>query len=397
MLTNQNVFIENLGMNLSDVDFKHASFMEQALQLARRGLYTTMPNPRVGCVLVKDDIVIGQGWHEIAGSGHAEVNALANTKQSAQGATAYVTLEPCSHFGKTPPCCDLLIKAGVATVVVAMIDPNPAVAGDGIKRLEAAGISVITGVLSEAARKINPGFVKRMEVGLPYIRCKMAMSLDARTSMASGESQWITGSEAREKVQRLRAQSCAVVTGIGSILQDDSSLTVRESELGDLEGEASAADIVVHQPLRVVVDSNLRIPLDAGILSQKGCTVIASAVRKPVVENELKQRWQVDCIHLPGADGKVDLEGLMRYLGRRQCNEVLIEAGPNIAGSFLQHGLIDEFQFYMASSLMGSEARGLFELPLKSMKDRIQLCINNIYSVGNDWCIEAVPVMMKER
>ena len=284
----------------------------------------------------------------------------------------------------------------MTTVVVAMIDPNPVVAGAGIKRLEAAGISVITGVLSEDARKINPGFVKRMEVGLPYVRCKMAMSLDGRTSMASGESQWITGREAREKVQRLRAQSCAVVTGIGSILQDDSSLTVREHQLGVLDGKVSAADISAHQPLRVVIDSNLNIPFDARVLSKNSPTVIVTAVSNPEIEYEFKKHWMVDFICLPGLDGKVDLEGVMRYLAGRQCNEVLIEAGPNLAGSFLQDNLVDEYQFYMASSLMGSEARGLFELPLKSMAERVPLCIKNISSVGSDWCIEAFPVDMMD-
>lgn len=383
-------------MNSSDANFRHAHFMEQALQLAGRGLYTTMPNPRVGCILVKDDVIIGQGWHEVAGKGHAEVNALANATQSAKGATAYVTLEPCSHFGKTPPCCDLLIKAGVATVVVAMVDPNPAVAGNGIKRLEAAGISVITGVLSEPARKINPGFVKRMETGLPYVYCKMAMSLDGRTSMASGESQWITGRAAREKVQRLRAQVCAVVTGIGSILQDDSSLTVREHQLGDLSVQVSTKDVVEYQPIRVVVDSNFRMPFNARILSQRGCTVIATAVRDSARENEFRKHWNVDFIHAPGADGKVDLGEVLRYLANRQCNEVLVEAGPNLSGSFLQHDLIDEFQFYMASSLMGSKARGLFDLPLNNMADRVELRIKNISPVGSDWCIEALPAEQKK-
>jgi diaminohydroxyphosphoribosylaminopyrimidine deaminase/5-amino-6-(5-phosphoribosylamino)uracil reductase len=365
--------------------------MEEALRLARYGLYTTMPNPRVGCVLVKNGHVIGRGWHKTAGSRHAEVNAVFDTEQSIEGATAYVTLEPCSHFGKTGPCCDLLIKSGVKTVVVAMEDPNPEVAGAGIKRLEEAGIRVINGVLAESARALNKGFFKRMETGLPHVRCKMAMSLDGRTAMASGESQWITGSDARERVQKLRAQSCAIVTGIGSILRDDSSLTVRKEQLGVLDTNIDRAKVLARQPLRVVVDSSLRIPLNAKILSQPGVTVIATTERNPDVEAELQNRWGVECVCFPSEDGKVNLKRLMQYLADRQCNEVLVETGATLAGSFLQNSLIDEFIFYMAPKMMGSQAHGLFNVPFKTLSHSYQLQIQDIYAVGEDWCIEAVP------
>lgn len=376
---------------LLNTDSQHAGFMEQALALARLGRYTTMPNPRVGCILVKNGRVIGRGWHEIAGEGHAEVVALADAKRTVEGATAYVTLEPCSHFGKTPPCCDLLIESGVAAVVIAMTDPNPDVSGEGVKRLEDAGITVINGVLEESARQLNQGFIKRMETGLPHVRCKMAMSLDGRTSMASGESQWITGSDAREKVQQLRAESCAIVTGIGSILRDDSSLTVRIEQFGKLEPGVNRDNLIARQPLRIVVDSNLRIPLDARVLSQPGKTIIATSVRSIDKEEELKRRWGVECVFLPDESGRVDLEMLLRWLAEMQCNEVLVEAGSMLAGGFLENNLIDEFTLFMAPSLMGCTAKGLFDLPLESLSDRIQLQIKNIYAVGKDWCIEALP------
>lgn len=370
---------------------QHTAYMALAIQLAWRGLYTCAPNPRVGCVLVKEGRVIGQGWHQKAGEGHAEVNALADvavTGQGAQlkGATAYVTLEPCSHFGRTPPCCDGLIKAEVAEVVIAMQDPNPLVAGEGIKRLRSAGIKVVCGVLEQEARALNPGFIKRMEQGFPLLRCKMAMSLDGRTAMASGESQWITGRAARQEVQRLRARSCAIVTGIDSILLDDSSLTVRAAELDLPDAEL----IAQRQPLRVVVDSNLRIPLSAKILKQPGHTLLVTAN-----QNENSQaaiaHCGVDVLCLPGNDGRVDLEALMRYLAKQQCNEVLLEAGSRLAGSALQAKLIDELRIYMAAVLMGSDARALFDLPIQTMADKIALKIQQIRAVGDDWCIEAEP------
>ena len=370
---------------------QHTAFMALAIQLAARGLYTCSPNPRVGCVLVKSGQIIAQGWHQKAGEGHAEVNALANAAsgdfgEDIKGATAYVTLEPCSHHGQTPPCCDALIKAEVAEVVIAMQDPNPLVAGEGIKRLQAAGIKVVCGVLEQEARALNPGFIKRMEQGLPLLRCKMAMSLDGRTAMASGESQWITGSAARKEVQRLRAQSCAIITGIDSVLLDDSSLTVRAQELDLPEAEL----IAQRQPLRVVVDSALRIPLSAKILKQSGRTMLVTANQNENLQRVISQRG-VEVLCLPGRDKRVDLQALMKYLAEQQCNEVLLEAGARLAGSALQAQLIDELRIYMAPLLMGSEARPLFNLPLQTMADKMTLKIQQIRAVGDDWCIDALP------
>ena len=364
----------------------HTSFMAKAIKLAAKGLYTTSPNPRVGCVLVREGKIVGVGWHRKAGEGHAEVNALADAGGLAKGATAYVTLEPCSHFGRTPPCCDALINAGVAQVVVAMKDPNPLVAGRGIEQIERAGISVVTGILEEQARELNPGFIKRMESGVPLVRCKMAMSLDGRTAMASGESQWITGAAARSEVQRLRARSCAIVTGIDSILLDDSSLTVRQEALGMADAELVAQ----RQPLRVVVDSKLRIPLSAKILKQPGRTIVVTANDHKNLQKVIQQRG-AEIVCLPSEDSKVDLYALMRYLAEQQCNEVLLETGARLAGSALQMQLIDELRIYMAPKLLGSEARPLFNLPLQTMAQEMKVDIRQIRAVGDDWCIEAIP------
>ena len=376
---------------MSCANESHTLYMARAIKLAERGVYTTSPNPRVGCILVKNARVIGEGWHKKAGEGHAEVNALAACGAESKGATAYLTLEPCSHYGRTPPCCDALISAGVARVVIAMTDPNPLVAGRGIERLQHAGIEVLTGILEAEARALNPGFIKRMEQGLPLLRCKMAMSLDGRTAMASGESQWITGSAARRDVQRLRARSCAIVTGIDSILLDDSSLTVRAEELDLFDKELPAAQVVAQrQPLRVVVDSRLRIPLSAKILKQAGRTVVITANQHKNLQKVVQQRG-VEVVCLPGADGKVDLQKMLHYLADQQCNEVLLETGARLAGSALQAGLIDELYVYMAPKLLGSEARPLFNLPLHNMDQQLAVRIRQIRAVGDDWCIEALP------
>ena len=278
-------------------------WMSRALTLAARGLYTTEPNPRVGCVLVKGEQVVGEGWHVQAGEGHAEVNALAQAGEQARGATAYVTLEPCSHTGKTPPCADALIKAGVSRVVAAMQDPNPLVAGQGLQRLTDAGIRVECGLLEAQARELNPGFIKRMQQGLPWVRVKLAMSLDGRTAMASGESKWITGPAARADVQRLRARSGAVISGADSVLLDDSALTVRASELGLPADEASAA--VQRQPLRVLIDSLRRVPLDQRFFRETGPTLVISTSAEQAAESY--QAIGSELLALPGEEGKVDL------------------------------------------------------------------------------------------
>jgi len=348
-----------------------AIYMARALKLAERGCYTTDPNPRVGCVLVKNKQVIAEGWHVKAGLAHAEVNALSQTGQ-AEGATAYVTLEPCSHTGKTGPCCEALIAAGISRVVVAMQDPNPLVAGQGIKKMQVAGIEVVYGLLQQDAEDLNKGFIKRMSTGLPFVRSKMAMSLDGRTAMASGESKWITSPEARNDVQKLRAESSAVLTGINTVLADDPSLNVR------LDGET------VHQPIRVVLDSELNMPLNSKMLALTGETwVLCCCSEKHKVralENAGAKVFQIESQH-----GRMDLKAVMVFLGRQQINNVLVEAGAILNGALLDANVIDEWLIYMAPCLLGDQGRGLFNLPaLQKMADKKQLNMQAVRQVGPD-------------
>lgn len=363
-------------------------YMAQAIRLARLGRYTTSPNPNVGCVLVRDGQIIGQGWHQKAGEGHAEVNALASVADAnlIKGATAYVTLEPCSHQGRTPPCADTLVNAGISKVVIAMTDPNPLVSGRGIAKLEAAGVEVVVGVLTAEAKALNPGFISRMERQRPFVRCKMAMSLDGRTAMQSGESQWITGAAARTQVQRIRARSSAVVTGVGSVIYDDCSLTVRAEQL-NLE---QAAQIVARQPLRVVLDSQLRIPLTAKILKQVGETVVLFCQGNPEKEQALRAIG-VTCVQLPSDEvGRVALPAVLDYLNQRECNEVLLETGATLAGAFVQAGLVDELILFIAPTLLGHSARGLFNLPgISRMADQRPLEILSSRVVGQDLMLTA--------
>jgi len=362
--------------------------MARALRLAERGRYTTDPNPRVGCVLVRDGTLVGEGWHRRAGEPHAEREALAAAGRAAQGATAYVTLEPCCHHGRTPPCTDGLLEAGVSRVVVGMQDPNPLVAGQGIARLRAAGVTVETGLLEADARALNPGFVRRMETGRPYVRCKLAASLDGRTAMASGESQWITSEAARRDVQRLRAGSSAIVTGVETVLADDPSLNVRvgASELAGLEREAD-----VRQPLRVVLDSALRTPPGARLIGLPGKTLIVGVAPLPQRADALVDAG-AETLGLPAVGGCIDLAALLVELGRRELNEVLVEAGPTLAGSFLRAGLLDELVLYVAPHVMGDAARGLFRLPgLELMADRIALGFRDVRRVGRDLRIILAP------
>ena len=370
-------------MAITAADF---DFMARAFRLAERGLYTTMPNPRVGCVLVKDGQIIAEGWHERAGEGHAEVNALRVAGDNARGATAYVSLEPCSHHGRTGPCAQALVDAGVSRVVYAMEDPNPLVSGNGIALIRAAGIPVDGPVLEDDARALNPGFVRRMERKRPYVRCKMAMSIDGRTAMDSGESKWITGPKARADVQRLRARSCAIISGVDSILQDNASLTVRVEELGLPNAAAAAAK----QPLRVIVDSQLRTPRNALMFKQATPILL---VHNGQVDAQQLADWPdfVELIALPGKDGRIDLQALLSELAKRQCNEILVETGATLAGSFLRRGLLDEIIMYMAPKLLGSNARPLFDLPLETMSASLSLKIKDIRAVGRDWRITAVP------
>jgi len=334
-------------MNFSAADHE---FMARALQLARRGLYTTTPNPRVGCVLVRDGAVIGEGWHEMAGQPHAEINALGKVGAggTARGATAYVTLEPCSHHGRTPPCVDALIDAGVARVVAAMRDPNPLVAGAGLARLELAGIRVESGLLQAEAEELNIGFVSRMTRGRPWLRLKVAASLDGKTALNNGKSQWITGPEARLDAHGWRARSCAMLTGIGTVRDDNPRLTVRDID-------------TPRQPLRVVVDSRLEISLDAAILEGGNC-LVACAVELAEKATQLRVRG-IDVMVLPNAAGKVDLSALLTELGCRGINEVMAEAGFRLNGSLLRAGLVDELLIYQAPLLLGDKARGMFDLP----------------------------------
>lgn len=363
-----------------------AHYMARALELARQGLYSTHPNPRVGCVIVRDGQIVGEGWHVRAGEPHAEVHALRQAGELARGATAYVTLEPCSHHGRTPPCADALVNAAVGRVVAAMQDPNPQVAGRGLQRLQDAGIAVSSGVLESEARALNKGFIKRMETGLPYVRVKLAMSLDGRTAMASGESQWITGPDARAAVQRLRAQSSVVLTGADTVLIDNARLTVRPDELGlapDVTALAAA-----RPPLRVLIDGRLRVPLSASFF-QAGPALVAACVSQGA-ENTYREQGH-ELLNLPGAAGQVDLQRLLTELGARGANEVLVEAGARLAGAFAQAGLVDEFQIFIAGKFLGSSARPLLDLPLVQMSEALELNITDIRAVGKDWRVIAHP------
>ncbi len=360
-------------MNRAD-DTRH---MARALQLAAHGLYTTDPNPRVGCVLVKDDAVIGEGWHVRAGEPHAEILALREAGPAARGTTAYVSLEPCAHHGRTPPCAEALIAAGVSRVVAAMEDPNPQVAGQGLQMLREAGIAVESGLLQSQAEALNPGFIKRMRTGRPFVRCKLAMSLDGRTAMASGESQWITGPAARADVHRLRARSSAMLTGVGTVLADDPSLNARLD-----------TDEAVQQPLRVVLDSQLRLPADARMLSLPGRTLVCCTEAADVEKIATLTDAGAEVHRLPAENGHVSLTALLDLLGREGVNEVTVEAGASLNGALLQAGLVDEIIIYLAPLLMGDAARGLFHLPgLEKMDQRIKLQIVDVRAVGEDWRI----------
>jgi len=362
-------------------------YMARALELARKGLYSTHPNPRVGCVIVREGQIVGEGWHALAGEPHAEVHALRQAGEQARGATAYVTLEPCSHHGRTPPCADALVNAGVTRVVASMQDPNPEVAGRGLLRLMTAGIAVKCGVLEAEARALNKGFIKRMETGQPYVRVKLAMSLDGRTAMASGESQWITGPEARSAVQRLRAQSSVVLTGADTVLADKARLTVRPDELG-LNAELTAL-AAARAPLRVLIDGRLRVPLDAPFF-QAGSALVATCAAASARGRYHDEGHEI--VAMADSAGHVDLRKLLTELGTRGVNEVLVEAGPRLAGAFTRLGLVDEFQIFMAGKFLGSSARPLLDLPLAQMGEALELNIVEMRAVGNDWRVIALPV-----
>jgi len=358
-------------------------YMARALQLARRGLYTTDPNPRVGCVLVRDGEIVGEGWHERAGGAHAEVVAVNVAGERARGSVAYVTLEPCCHQGRTPPCTEALIRAGVRRVVAAMQDPNPQVSGGGLAQLRAAGIDVECGVLELQARTLNAGFVSRLTVGRPWVRCKMAMTLDGRTATAAGQSQWITNSAARQDVQRLRARSSAILTGVGTVLADDPSLTVR------FAGEGGVTVGAFKPPTRVVLDSHLRLPPTARILDDAAPTIVYCVVDGPAVE-AVSARGAVVHRVAASAAGRIELGTVMQHFAELRFNEVLVEAGPTLGGALLAEGLIDELVVYMAPRLLGDGARGLFTLPgIGSLEAAVSVDIVEMRAIGDNWRITA--------
>jgi diaminohydroxyphosphoribosylaminopyrimidine deaminase/5-amino-6-(5-phosphoribosylamino)uracil reductase len=354
-------------MSSSASDQQH---MARALVLAERGMYSTTPNPRVGCVLVRDGAVVGEGWHERAGEAHAEIAALRSAGDAARGAAAYVTLEPCCHHGRTPPCVDALIDAGVARVVAAMKDPNPLVAGAGLAKLQAAGIAVEAGMLEEKARELNIGFVSRMQRGRPWVRVKIAATLDGRTALANGASQWITGPQARADGHAWRARACAILTGIGTVRSDDPRLTVREVATG-------------RQPIRIIVDSGLTIAPQARVLEGGGALVVTAEV-DPAKMDALRAAGN-EVLVLPAADGRVDLGALVRELGARSMNEIHVEAGPVLNGALASAGLADEALVYLAPSLLGERARGMFDVPeLATLAERPALDLRDVRRVGPD-------------
>lgn len=345
--------------------------MTRALQLARNGIYTTSPNPRVGCVIVNDNEVVGEGWHVRAGGDHAEVIALKQAGERAAGADCYVTLEPCIHTGKTPPCTPALIKAGIKRTVVAMVDPNPKVNGQGIEQLTQAGVRAEAGLLETEATELNRGFVKRMTRGLPYVRCKLAISLDGRTALANGNSKWITGEVARSDVQHLRAQSCTILTGIGTVLADDPLLTVRD------------IDTLSRQPVRAIIDRQLRTPVTARLFTVPGQVVIFTTNADRQKQKQLTERGT----HVVLIEGEDFLENSLRYLAAHyHINEVLIEAGAGLSGSLLEAGLIDELIVYQAPVLLGHEAKPMFELPgIARMNESVRLTLTDTRRVGDDF------------
>jgi diaminohydroxyphosphoribosylaminopyrimidine deaminase/5-amino-6-(5-phosphoribosylamino)uracil reductase len=359
------------------------AFMARALHLAEKGLFSTRPNPRVGCVIVKNGDVVGEGFHLHAGGPHAEIYALQKAGAAAQGSTVYVTLEPCSHQGRTPPCADALIEAGVQRVIAAMTDPNPQVAGKGLERLRAAGIEVESGLLESEAAALNPGFIKRMRCGRPWLRIKLAMSLDGRTAMASGESQWITGEAARTDVQKLRARSCAILTGAGTVREDNPSLNVRASE------DALSGPVADTQPLRVILSSKGERLSSSKLFDIDGDILIFSESGLPSTINE---RSNVESLKVTTGATGLNLNTVMDELGKRGINECHVEAGATLSGALLEAQLVDEIIVYMAPLIMGDQARGLFHLPqIKTMAQRISMRISDVRSVGDDWRITAKP------
>ncbi|MFT5450707.1 MAG: diaminohydroxyphosphoribosylaminopyrimidine deaminase [Enterobacterales bacterium] len=356
-------------------------FMRRAIELAQRGLFSTDPNPRVGCVIVINNRIIAEGWHEKAGQNHAEIMAIENCQESLKGATCYVTLEPCSHFGKTSPCSDALIKAEVTRVVVAMEDPNPQVSGNGISSLREAGIIVDVGLMEDESRGLNPGFIKRMKTGLPWVTCKVAMSIDGRTAMASGESQWITSEESRQEIQLLRARSSAVVTGSGTVIIDNPSMNVRVDNFPS----SYQQDAEIVQPWRVIMDSNLSVPEASNIFKLEGRVIwVTTQDIDESLNTEQLTRLQISA----DDKGQVRPDLLLKWLGEQGCNEVMIEAGSKLSGSFINADLVDRLVVYMAPKILGDNARGLLQLPgLEKLSDAKKFELLSARILGSDLCI----------
>lgn len=363
-----------------------AIYMARALELARFGRFTTSPNPNVGCVLVRNNEVVGEGFHFRAGEPHAEVHALSMAGDKARGATAYVTLEPCSHQGRTPPCAEALIKAGVKRVVAAMQDPNPQVAGRGLFLLQQAGIEVEHGLMMAEAEAINHGFFKRMRTGFPYLQLKLAASLDGKTAMASGESQWITSDASRADVQTFRAQSSAILSTSATILADNPSLNVRWAELDEqIRQNYSEADL--RQPLRIILDAHHRITPDLRLFSLVGDILLVRTQTSDVLWPE-----NVEQLIIPEHNGGIDLVVLMLLLGRRQINTIWTEAGPTMAGALLQAGLVDELILYMAPKLLGDDALGLCKLPSVGTLSQVPTFkLADVQQVGDDLRLCLLP------
>lgn len=354
-----------------------SAHMARALQLAAKGRYGAHPNPMVGCVIVLDGEVVGEGWHRKAGEPHAEIHALQEAGERARGATVYVSLEPCAHHGKTPPCAEALVAAGVGRVVAAMEDPFADVSGRGLQWLEEAGIAAEVGLMRSAAESLNAGFISRVRRGRPRVRLKVAASIDGGTAMESGESQWITGSAARRDVQRLRAASGAVMTGIGTILADDPSMNVRDESIRTL-GE---------QPLRVVIDSHLRMPPDSKMLGLPGDTLVCCTHGQDASSLE-RAGAEVQAFGAHG-DG-VNVFEVLAALGEREINDVLVEAGPRLSGYLVEKGLADELVIYLAPHIMGSETRGMFATPhWLALGDRKAVEIIDLRRIGDDMKITA--------
>lgn len=360
-------------------------FMQQAISMAKKGMFSTSPNPRVGCVIVQEGKIIARGFHAFCGEPHAEVLAIAEAdarKFPLKGATVYVTLEPCNHQGRMPPCTEALIVAGVKNIVIGSIDPDPRVNGNGIERLRQSGMEVRIGIRQEECDRLNPGFFKRMKTGLPYVRVKTAASLDGKTAMPDGESQWITGKKAREDVHFQRLRADAVITGIGSILADDPRMNARYHTV-----------LPSRQPIRVILDSKLRTPPDAAIFKVDEPIIIVCALKDIPSDHPLYQHKQLSILSLPDAEKKqVDLEAVLFELAKHGVNEVLVEAGSQLSGSFISNGLFDELLIYLAPSLLGASGRSMYELPgISELKEKIRLCHKETHKLGDDLLLSYTP------